>query len=217
VVNQKFFFLYALIIAIIVFNIGIYMGYLLENSRIDKINTLYLNSEMELLDQRIQKDASDMINFSCKDLVNENINFADQIYTEALQIEKYENANKLSDAIVTQHKRFDLLRTLFWTNSMRIKQKCNANYHDVVYFYQYNNPTIEQKAKQQFFSNLLFGLKQEKGDKIMLIPIAGDNNISSIDLLEKNFGISELPTILIDESIKITDVNNKSDIEKYLN
>lgn len=216
-VNQKFFFLYALIIAIIVFNIGIYMGYLLENSRIDKINTLYLNSEMELLDQRIQKDASDMINFSCKDLVNENINFADQIYTEALQIEKYENANKLSDAIVTQHKRFDLLRTLFWTNSMRIKQKCNANYHDVVYFYQYNNPTIEQKAKQQFFSNLLFGLKQEKGDKIMLIPIAGDNNISSIDLLEKNFGISELPTILIDESIKITDVNNKSDIEKYLN
>ncbi|RLG12268.1 hypothetical protein DRN69_06915, partial [Candidatus Pacearchaeota archaeon] len=106
--------------------------------------------------------------------------------------------------------------TLFWINSIRIKNKCNSDYHNVVYLYNYKNPSIEQKAKQRFFSNLLSELKEKFGNKIMLIPIAADNDIGSVSLLMDKYGIDELPAILIDESIKITEVNNKEDIEKYL-
>jgi predicted transcriptional regulator len=51
---------------------------------------------------------------------------------------------------------------------------------------------------------------------MMLIPLSADNNITSINLLVKKYNISELPTILIDEKVKITDVNDSSIIEKYL-
>jgi len=214
--SQKWFFLYALVITLIIFNFGIFMGYMLEQSRINKINMWYLEAELELLDQRIQKDAFEIIDLNCTAIIEENINFADKIFEEALIIQKYEDANKISSEIIFQHKRYDLLRTLFWINSMRIKEKCNSDYHNVVYFYKYNNPSIEQKSKQRFFSNLLFEIKQKKGDKVMLIPIAADNDLPSVNLLKDKYGINELPVILIDEEIKITDMENMEDVLKYL-
>lgn len=215
--NQKYFFLYALVITFVVFNIGIFMGYMLESSRISKVNDFYLESEMELLDQRIQKEALDMMELNCDLLIKENIDFADRIFEDALKIQKIEGANRLNNEIDFQHKRYDLLRTLFWINSIRIKQKCNADYHNLVYFYDYKAPSLEQRAEQKFFSNLLFEIKKEKQDKVMLIPIAGDNDLPSISLLLDKYNIKELPAILIDEKIIITELESREDIEKYLN
>jgi len=214
--SQKYIFLQALVITFVIFNIGIFFGYKLESSRIDKINEWYLESEVELLDQRIQKDAFEFIDLDCELMVEENINFADRIYEKALIIDRYEKANRINNDIILQHKRYDLLRTLFWINSMNIKEKCGSDYHNLVYFYKYNDPSLEQKAKQSFFSNLLYQIKEEKGNKIMLIPIAADNDLASINLILKKYEINELPVILIDEEIKITDINNIEDIEKYL-
>jgi len=215
--SQKYVFLQALIITLVVFNIGIFLGYKLETSRINKISDLYLESEINLLDQMIQKNAFEIIDLNCDMMIEENIKFADKIFEEALIINKYEEANRINQDIIFQHKRYDLLRTLFWINSMKIKEKCNSDYHNLVYLYQYNNPSLEQKAKQKFFSNLLSQIKQRKGNKVMLIPLAADNDISSINLLLNKYEIDELPVILIDEEIKITDVENFEDVEKYLN
>ena len=215
--SQKYVFLQALVITFVVFNIGIFFGYKLESSRIDKINNWYLESEIELLDQRILEDMFDLIEFDCDAMIQENIKFADKIFEDALIIENYEQANRISKEIIAQHKKYDLLRTLFWINSMKIKEKCNSDYHNLVYLYKYNGPSIEQKAKQKFFSNLLFQIKQEMGNKVMLIPIAADNDASSINLLLEKYEITELPAILIDEKTKITDVEDVEDVKKYLN
>ena len=214
--SQKKTFLYALIVTLFIFNLGIFFGYMLEISRVNDVNKLYIDAEMELLDQVTQKDALDTLNLSCDMLISENIKFGDRIFAEALQIQKYEDANRITSEIILQHKRFDLLRAIFWINSIKIKQQCSSSYHNVIYFYKYNNPSLEQKSKQRFFSNLLLQVKQDKGEKIMLIPIAADNNISSIDLFVKKYDITQLPTVLIDENIRITDVKSIEDIEKYL-
>ena len=63
--SQKYIFLQALIITFVVFNIGIFLGYKLESSRIDKIDKWYLESELELLDQRIQSQAFDELGLDC--------------------------------------------------------------------------------------------------------------------------------------------------------
>jgi len=213
--NQKFVFLYALIGSLIIFNIGIFMGYMLEASRLDKIDSLYLGTEAELFDQIAQREALSMMDLDCDSLIEENIQFGDRIYEEAVKIQKYEGANTLS-SIDLYHKKFDVLRALFWVNSMKIKQQCGYNSHNVVYFYQYNNPSINQESKQKVFSNLLAELKDELGNKILLVPLSGDNDIPSINLLMEEYNITELPTILIDEKIKLTDIESREDIEQYL-
>lgn len=216
--NQKYTFLWALILTLIVFNIGIFLGYQLEKSRINKINELYAETDLYLLDQRIQADAFDAVTLNCDSALEENIKFADKIYEDARKIQKYESANQITAPIITEHKKYDLLRTLFWINSIKIKQKCSFNYHNVVYLYKYNTPTLDQVAKQRTWSNLLFELKQEKAEKIMLIPIAGDNELPSVSLLMDKYGIKEeeLPVILIDERTKITEITDRSEIESYL-
>lgn len=50
----------------------------------------------------------------------------------------------------------------------------------------------------------------------MLIPIAGDNNISSINILIDKYDITEFPTILIDEKTKLTEIKNADEIESML-
>lgn len=214
--RQKYIFLYALILTFVVFNIGIFFGYMLESSRVGKINKIFLEAEMELIDQRIQKDALETVGLNCEDLINENIKFGDRIYQEAQIIGRYEEANQFNQDIIFQHKRFDLLRTLFWMNSVRIKETCNSTYNNVVYFYQYNEPSIEKRSKQRFFSTLLGQIKEKYGGEVMLIPISGDNNISSVDLLMKRYNITELPTILINEEFKINEISSKEDVEKFL-
>lgn len=214
--SQKRMFLYALLITFVMFNFGIYAGYKLESSRINQINDWVIESELELLNQRIQRDAFDVIGLNCDSLVEENIAFADRIFSEAVKIEKYENANRINGDIILLHKRYDLLRTLLWINSIKVKEECNPDYHNVVYLYQYNEPSLEQKAKQRFFSNVLTELKDKKGGEIILIPLAGDNDISVIGMILDKYEVSELPVILIDEKIKITEIESLDDIEKYL-
>jgi len=217
--NQKYIFLWALILTVIIFNIGIFFGYQLESSRVNKINNLYSETELYILDQKIQGDAFNIINLNCEKAQAENIRFGDRIYKDALTIQKFEDSNQINTDIISQHKKYDLLRVLFWINSIKIKDRCNSNYNNIVYFYKYNNPTLGQVAEQRTISNLLAELKKEKGDNIMLIPIAGDNELPSVDLLMYNYNITQedLPVILIDEKYVIKGFESKSDIEKYLN
>jgi hypothetical protein len=215
--SQKYNFLYALIITIIVFNLGIFMGYMLESSRINKVSDWYSNSERNLLDQKVQERIFETVSLDCDNLVEENIKFADRIYEDALKIDRYEKASRINKEIIQLHKRYDLMRTLLWMNSIRIKEKCNSNYSNIVYFYKYNEPTLEQEAKQRFFSKLLEELKMRYGNKIILIPIAADNDLPSIELLIKEYEIDKLPVLLINENIKITELNSMEDVEKYLN
>jgi len=215
--SQKWTFLYALIITLVIFNLGLFVGYMLESSRINKINDWAFQAEMEILDQKIQENALDIIDFDCEILVQNNIDFADRIFEEAQKIDNYEKANRINQDIIFQHKRYDLLRTLFWINSIKIKEKCNSDYHTIVYLYQYNEPTFDQKAKQRVFSKLLTEIKVAKGRDVMLIPIAADNGLPSINLLVEAYGVDVLPTILIDEDIILSELSSAEEIEKYLN
>lgn len=216
--SQKNVFWQAFILAAFVFAAGILLGFVLENWRSGKIESLYFQSELDLLDIRIQNDIYSLSKIDCAMAVQENINFANKIYDEANLLQRYEDANKITENIILQHKKYDLLRTLFWINAIKIKDRCNASYHNVVYLYKYNSPTLETKAKQAVFSRILSELKEVRGDEIMLIPIAGDNNLVSVDLLMGLYNINntELPVILIDEKTKINEVEKKEDINKLI-
>lgn len=217
--GNKNVFWEALLVAVFIFSAGILIGFLFENWRTSQIKDLYQQSEMDLLDVKIQTEIYSFEGFDCDSAIEENINFADRIFQEAQLLDKFETSNKISDAIVYEHKRFDLLRVLFWINSIKIKDRCNASYHNVVYIYDYNNPRLDTRAKQETISRLLIDLKSEYGNRIMLIPFAGDNDISSISILMRMYGITEeeLPVVLIDEKIKLNDIQELSEIKKYLN
>ncbi len=207
-------FLEALLVAGFIFSFGILTGIFIENARVNAIQENYAQLETEILDARI---LSTLISESeCQLAIQENINFADRVFWEARLLDKYEQANEITEAIRTQHKKYDLLRTIIWMNSIEIKKRCDAGYHNVVYLYEYKNPSISKRAEQSVISNILMDIKEAKQDQVLLISIAADIEASSIELIKQKYSITQLPTILIDEQTKITEITSKEDIEKYL-
>ena len=210
--NQKWVFLESFVLTALIFGMGVALGFFIESWRMDNLKEIYTNAEIDLLDLKLQGELFESLGVDCKIAIQENIAFADRVFEEAKMLDRYEEAQRLSEALTIQHKKYDLLRVTFWVNSMKIKEKCDADYRNVIYFYQYIEPSLEKKAKQAVFSKMLEELKIEKGSEIMLIPIAGDINSTSIELLRNMYGIDELPTILIDEKIKITEINDFSEL-----
>lgn len=216
--HQQHVFWQALILTILVFGLGVLMGIILENWRTSEINSLYLKSEIDLLDIRLQAEIFSRGDVNCNTLIEENLNFADQIYEEAKILERYEKASRLTDDIIVQHKKYDILRAMILVNSLNVKENCDTSYYDVVYFYEFDDPSLDVRAKQKVLSRLLGELKSIYGDEILLLPIAGDNKISSIDLILDKYDVSEdeLPIILINGK-KVGDIQTILDLEKHLN
>lgn len=214
--SQKHIFWQALLVTILIFGIGIVLGIILENWRTGEIDYMFQNSEINIMDIKLQTEIYSKGDFNCDTAIRENLNFAERIYNEAKLMERYESASTLTENLATRHRKYDILRANLLLNSIRIKEKCNSSYSDVVYFYKYNNPTLDTKAKQNTFSKLLMELKKRKGDEILLIPMAGDNDVVSINLLLDKFGISqdELPVILINNKKKITELESIDELMK---
>ncbi|MBT96966.1 MAG: hypothetical protein QF567_02540 [Candidatus Pacearchaeota archaeon] len=214
--SQKHVFWEALFVTILIFGIGIFLGVVLENWRSEKISEMYLISDLNLLDVKVQTQILDLEDLNCKEAIIKNIEFGDKIYEDARTLSRYEGANRLTNYIIQEHKKYDLLRTLFWINSIKIKEKCGKDFHTIVYLYDYMSEDVGQRNKQNVFSKYLEELKDDYGNKIILIPIARNMDLISVELLTKNYGVKGA-SVIVDESLIVTELEDLSEIEEYLN
>ena len=215
--SKKHVFWEALLVTVLLFGLGVFLGIILENWRGGKINTLAQKSEISLLDIRVQEQIYSQEEFNCEVAIEENLKFADKIFEEAKVLDRYESASRLTEDIRVQHTKYDILRAMLLLNSMKIKEKCNASYYEVVYFYNYNKNDLNLDTKQNTFSRLLAEVKEKKGSDVLLIPIAADNDLSSVNLLLDKYEVElkDVPVIVINEKIKISEITKIDDLIKY--
>ena len=215
--SDKHVFWEALVIAIFIFGLGILLGIFIENSRAVEISEMYLKSEINLLDVKVQTEILNLEDINCEQAIVKNIEFGDKIYEDAKKLKDYEDASRISESLKEQHRRYDLLRTLFWINSIKIREKCKEQeFYTVVYLYNYGSEDIEELSKQQVFSRFLEEIKQEKGDNVALIPIARNLDLASLDILTSNYGINQT-SVILNEGLVVTDVNKIYQIKAELN
>lgn len=205
----------ALIITVFIFGLGILFGIFLENSRTNKASQMYLKSEINLLDVKVQTEILGLGNLDCEKAVKSNIEFGDKIYADAQILTRYEKASTMTEDILEQHKKYDLLRTIFWINSIKIKEKCNSTFHTLVYVYNYDEKKLEEKSKQAVFSRFLEETKQKEGNSVLLIPIAKDMNLSSTDMMVSRYELQGT-SIIVDEKTVITSIEELEKITEIL-
>jgi len=204
----------SIVSTIIVFSIGLMIGAYFEMLRATKVELLRAKAEIEILDLFLQKDLSLV---DCKAMVESVIETADRIYFQAKIIEKYEEYEKISNTLKILHRRYDLLRTMLWIQLINIKKECKNTPHTLIYLYKFHNPSIEQMAKQNAFSKLLREVKESQGNSVILIPIAADMNLTSLDMLLKTYNVTKLPTVLIDEKVKLTELVTADELIRIIN
>jgi len=213
--SRKHVFWEALLVAILVFGLGIILGVYLEQIRTDQADLIYYQSEVSLFDSLAWINLMDSLEFSSAELVQANLDFADKIYDEARSLEKFDDANKVTQSLKMVHRKYDLQRTVLWMNTIKLKQRASG-INDLVYFYIYDTEDIELKAKQIVFSRVLGDLKQKKGNDFVLIPIAVDSDIASLNYLLDFYNVEIFPSILVNEETLITEVPTVGELEAHL-
>lgn len=212
--NKKHVFWQAFFITILFFSLGLVLGVYLEQLRTDKVNVAFYNSEASLYDSfalgQLFRDSS----FSCNSLKDISVSFADKIYLEAKNLEQLDDSNKLTDSLKAVHKKYDLLRTLLWINILSAKENC-TNLNTIVYFYEYSSDDVSIKAEQVVWGKILKDLKNELGNEVILIPIAVDQDITSLDFLIEKYKIDKFPAVMINEEIVLYGHETVEYLAKY--
>ena len=215
-VNSKHAFWQALVFTIVIFLIGALMGFFLENSRADKIQLELMNSEINVLDEQLRNKIVEDFNLSCEHAVKSTFEFADKIYWDAIKLEKYDSTSKFTETLKEIHKRYDLLRVILWSESIRLKETCGADFHTIIYLFDYDSDNVNVKSEQLAFSRLLFDIKKNYPDKIILIPIAANLDLDSVNLIMTAYNITHRPAVIADESSVITEILNYRELENII-
>ena len=214
--NKKHVFWQAFFLTVFFFFLGLVFGVYLEQLRTDNVNVLFYQSEVSLYDSFALGKLLDNPRVSCEDLIDSSVNFADKIYEEARELEKFDSSNKLTDALKITHRKYDLLRTLLWMNIIDIKENC-GNINTVVYLYSYDAEGIQIRSNQIVWSRILQDLKDKKGNDILLIPIAVDQDLVSLDFLIGTYNLREFPAVILNEKDVFYKHKTVEELEKYLN
>lgn len=202
----------AFLAAVLVFVTGLLLGFFLESGRIAEVQHVLYASEVNVLDEQLRGRLLTDLSLDCSLAKNSSFQFADTIYAEAQQLELYDAASKFSDSLQIVHKRYDLLRMLLWSESMQVRERCQEGFHTIVYFYNYTHRDSILRAQQTTFSRLLTDLKEAYPEDILLIPIALDSDLASVKLAQTRYGITSVPSILIDEQIVVDRVVSSTDL-----
>ena len=217
-VSTKHSFWLALIFTIAVFIIGLSLGFFLESNRQDRVETNILNSEINLLDEQLRDDVIKNLDIGCEEARASLFEFANNIYEDAKILEKYDAARNFGGDLKSVHRRYDLLRTLLWLEAIDLKAKCGDDFHTFVYLYDYGGEEdLDKKSRQNVYSKVLEFLKDEHGEDMLLIPIAGNLELESVDLILEKYGIEELPVVIVDEKTVLKEyVIDIEEIEKVV-
>jgi len=213
--NKKHVFWQAFFLTLMFFFLGLVLGVYLEQIRADNTNIAFYESESSLYDSFALGKLSENPLVTCEDLESASVTFANQIFEEAKELERFDSSNKLTDSLKVLHRKYDLLRTLLWMNIVETKNKC-GQINTAVYLYEYDADDVESVAKQLVWSRILEDLKDEKGDDVILIPIAVDQNIVSLDYLVKTYGITEFPAVILNEETIFYDHKTVEEIGEFL-
>lgn len=212
--SKKHVFWQALFLTILVFALGLVFGVYLEEIRADNANTIFYQSEADLFDTLALTYLLNSQELSCQELEDVYIGFADKIYEEAKNVRQFDDSAKITSSTRYIHKKYDLLRTILWINIAEVEDNCK-NINSLVYLYEYNTDDLNKKAKQAVFAKILNDLKDEKGNSFILIPIAIDNDIYSLDNFIDSKDIKEYPVVIIDDKEYIYNLTSVEELEKY--
>jgi len=207
----------ALVLTIVVFLLGVLLGFALERNRISEIEKEFQRIDLQWNDAKLQTlYYQNLEPRFCESAINENLEFANKVYEEGLKIEEYDKANFLTNDIELEKKKYALLKAEFWINSIVLRQRCGADYLNLVYFFA-DNPDLETRAEQNAQSEILKDLKEKYGKGLMLIPLPIDMDISMINIMRNTYNIDSTPTILINENIKLQGLQDFDSLDAMIN
>ena len=190
----------ALIITLIVFSLGVYIGLEIGKTKMNEIQTGVndLKSSIEEVElEFLFLDTMGNTEISCNYFNEEAKRLGDIAGKLGKEVEIYENSKKLDESSFSELKKeYTLILIKNWLTIEKIKKSCEGDYVTVLYFYSNTNCN---KCEDQGI--ILSYYKEKLNKKLQVFAIDGDLNLNLVRALKESYNITEYPTLIVDNEV----------------
>ena len=213
-------YLKTLLLTVFVFLLGTIFGIWIDNYRLTDVRRVISQIDVSSNDARLLNLYFGRLGLlggeNCQLALDQNLIYNNKIYEEGLGIERAIEANKFTPELENEKQRYVLLQVQFWFNSIDLKAKCKFDYSNVVHLYKQKDLSNEQTAENKLQSSILLELKQKCGNKIMLIPLETDLDLTVMDTITKQYNITKYPAIIVNEQTVFEGLTSLPILEKVV-
>ena len=207
----------AFFLSTIIFLVGLNLGLFIENSTLNEIERAVIASEVELYDSNIRSSIIQNYNQSCDKSIKNTFLIADKIYEEVRALESLDKSSSIVAGFNEMHKRYDLLRTQLWLDASRLKDNCDNDFNLIIYLYEYDSNDPEIVSLQMLYASITQEIKNNYREDILLIPIAHNMDLNSLNMLVDSYGTELKTSIIVNNRFIISGETSYDEISQYLN
>ncbi|MEK6859769.1 MAG: hypothetical protein AABX54_03050 [Nanoarchaeota archaeon] len=200
--------LLSFIIATIIFAGGFLSGYLISYSKYQSISISQEKIRYHLMDLDLQGklitsscNSPDFYSFSSElDSIGSIIGILEQRF------------GKKDNKVLEQKEIYSMLETQHFLLIKNYNEKCKKSIPTILFFYSNLEEFSGQSDKIGY---ILSSIKSQK-KQIMIYSFDYDLDTSLIKLLKKNYNVTQPNTVIVNENLKLVQIKNIEDIQKYL-
>ena len=212
----------AFLITLMVFSIGVLLGLLMDEKRLDymqevinKQNLEYNSLQTQYLYVGLLADEK-----NCAAIVNIFEKNLDELGRAQKRFEAYNSKSSMSKESFNEALRDYLLSQIrYWMLAKKTKEVCNVDSHTILYFYINGQSCTGDECKDlcgdcdaQAF--ILDYLKKTYGEKVLIFSFNLENaNEPMVAILKDSYNITKYPTIVVDDK-KFEGLTSKEEIVK---
>ncbi len=201
----------ALLLSVIVFISGFFAGEIYSGYKYGNVVREFYGEELDLLGFQLQLNLlSD--SYACnRDLLEEISNARARIGSEIDFLERTKGKN--DEEVRLLKERYLMYVYLTYVAFKQYKENCNAQDNIILFFYSNEPEYVEASEKQGFVLDYLYN-KYKPYFHVFAIDLSIDNPL--IKSLAKVYNVSSLPTLIINEKVKLEGLQSSDKIEALL-
>lgn len=193
------------------------INYFIDQKRIDKLNEEFLENSWDMEDSRLFLLFSNFIksenSSSYCDLLGERLIQIANSNTKFLEkLEEYEKVNIFSGDYKKLKTTFSLRNLELFFYYSDYKKTCKKDVHYILYFYPDGQECTDCKIQANVLDNV-----RDICKNTVVFAFPNNSDVNVINLLVSKYGITQVPSIIIDDGKTLAGITSKEDILKKLN
>ncbi|MEK6849570.1 MAG: hypothetical protein AABY01_03295 [Nanoarchaeota archaeon] len=209
---RKTRYLFAGLITIAIFALGLMLGFVVEGKRVTTVQTLFDTQRTEFASSQLQYSYVSSLNSqeACPAIYTIFFNNIKNLDETAHRLESYVKDSKLNDenfAVLKREYTIEQLR--YWLLSKQARDLCNQDVVRVLYFFSTDDQCTT--CTEQAF--VLDYLKKSFGERLLIFSLdATFEQEPMIGILKQQYNITAYPTLII-ENTPFSGFSSREDLQ----
>lgn len=185
--------LIALVLAILIFIIGLLIGSKLNSERIVFTEDFIKQQKADYESLQLQYNFLNLDLSGCSGLSSALENNLRDLEDSRVKLESYSKDVKEDFSVV--EREYMLTEIRYWLLARQTKRACNTDAVSVLFFYD-NNEVCKDCAAQ---GAILTKLKEDFKDKLLVFSLNSKNDERMIGILKRSYNVTVTPSLIVED------------------